>query len=104
MRSLVSQLQVELPRSGGPMGERGIGIAHTTILRWVQYYFPEFEKRWNRLAGPSAGRGGWMKRTSESRGAWMYLYLAVDKGGKTIDFYLSRKRDVKAAKAFCARR
>lgn len=24
--------------------------AHTTILRWVQRYVPEFEKRWNRFA------------------------------------------------------
>jgi len=27
------------------MGERGIELAHTTILRWVQRYVPEFERR-----------------------------------------------------------
>ena len=42
------------------MAERGIGVAHTTILRWVTRYVPEFEKRWNRFAqssGAAAGRG-----------------------------------------------
>ncbi len=34
------------------------------------------------------------------RGEWVYLYRAVDKGGKTVDFYLSRRRDVNASKAF----
>ena len=32
------------------LAERGIALAHTTILRWVQHYAPEFEKRWNRFA------------------------------------------------------
>jgi transposase-like protein len=27
------------------MAERGISLAHTTIMRWVQRYVPEFEKR-----------------------------------------------------------
>ena len=30
------------------MAERGIALTHTTILRWVQRYVPEFEKRWSR--------------------------------------------------------
>ena len=34
------------------MAERGIAITHTTILRWVQRYVPEFEKCWSRYARP----------------------------------------------------
>ena len=34
------------------------------------------------------------------RGEWTYLYRAVDKHGKTIDFYLSPTRSTKAAKRF----
>jgi hypothetical protein len=32
------------------MAERGISVTHTTIMRWIQRYVPEFEKRWNRFA------------------------------------------------------
>jgi len=34
------------------MSERGIALAHTTILRWVQRYVPQFEKRWCQYARP----------------------------------------------------
>ena len=30
------------------MAERVIKLSHTTILRWIIRYVPEFEKRWNR--------------------------------------------------------
>ena len=35
------------------MAERGLSLAHTTILRWVQRYTPEFVNRWNRFSTPT---------------------------------------------------
>jgi transposase-like protein len=32
------------------MAERGVTVSHSTILRWVQRYVPEFERRWGRYA------------------------------------------------------
>ena len=34
------------------MAERGIVVSHTTIMRWVLRYVPEYEKRWARYARP----------------------------------------------------
>ena len=34
------------------------------------------------------------------KGKWMYLYRAVDKYGKTLDFLLSQRRDKAAARRF----
>lgn len=34
------------------MAERNVDVAHSTILRWVQRYVPEFAKHWQRFARP----------------------------------------------------
>src|SRR5205085_9723660 len=82
------------------MTERGVDLAHTTILRWVQRYVPEFEKKWSRFARPV----GTSWRVDETyiriRGEWNYLYRAVDKQSYTVDFLLSEHRDIAAAKHF----
>ena len=82
------------------MSERGIRLSHTTILRWVQYYTPEFEKRWKRYARPVGGSWRMDETYVKVRGEWVYLYRAVDKAGKPADFFLSRQRDINAVKAF----
>jgi transposase-like protein len=82
------------------MTERGIVLAHTTILRWVQRYVPEFEKRWNRYARPVNGSWRCDETYIKVKGRWTYLYRAVDKYGQTVDFLLSERRDVAAAKRF----
>src|SRR6266481_7975442 len=82
------------------MAERGIVLAHTTILRWVQRYVPDFEKRWNHYAR-SVGDSWRVDETYlKVRGQWVYLYRAVDKEGRTVDFLLSKRRDVATAKRF----
>ena len=82
------------------MAERNVNLAHTTVMRWVQRYVPVFEKRWQKYAHPT----GTSWRVDETyirvKGKWTYLYRAVDKQGRTVDFLLSEKRDKAAAKRF----
>jgi transposase-like protein len=80
------------------MAERGVTLVHT--LRWAQRYVPEFVKCWNQYARPVGGSWRCDETYIKVKGRWTYLYRAVDKVGRTIDFYLSERRDVNAAKHF----
>lgn len=80
--------------------ERGLNVDHTTVFRWVQKYAPEFNKRIRphlKLAGASYRVDETYITVGKS---CKYLYRAVDKSGQTIEFLLSAKRDVSAAKRF----
>ncbi|RAS75599.1 IS6 family transposase [Priestia endophytica] len=82
------------------MEERGLSIAHTTIMRWVHQYGPELDKRVQRHLKQTNDSWRVDETYTKVKGQWMYLYRAVDSEGNTIDFYLSKSRDTKAAKRF----
>ncbi|MGG3524253.1 IS6 family transposase [Bacillus pseudomycoides] len=82
------------------MEERGLSVAHTTIMRWVHQYGPEFDKRIRRHLKQTNNSWRVDETYMKVKGKWMYLYRAVDSEGNTIDFYLSKSRNHKAAKRF----
>jgi transposase-like protein len=55
------------------MAERGLSMVHTTIMRWVHCYAPEFERRWNRFARPAGATWRVDETYVKIRGTWMYL-------------------------------
>ena len=67
------------------LGERGLSISHTTILRWVVRYAETCEKRWNRFERPVGGNWRVDETFVKVRGQLMYLYRAVDGQGNTLD-------------------
>jgi putative transposase len=83
------------------MQERGVFVDHSSINRWAIRFLPLLEKVFRRKYKCPVG-GSW--RMDETyikiNGAWKYLYRAVDKEGKTIDFLLRAKRDKTAAMRF----
>jgi len=82
------------------MHERGLDVDHSTVFRWVQRYAPEINKR-IRQHLKTSGTSYRVDETYIKVGkTYKYLYRAVDKEGQTIEFMLSAKRDVSAAKRF----
>ncbi len=63
------------------LAERGVNVDHSTIYRWVQRYAMD-------------------ETYVKVNGRWAYLYRAVDSRGRTVDFYLSSRRNSKAAYRF----
>ncbi len=82
------------------MRERGLEVDHTTVWRWVMRYAPEINKRLRphlKMTGASYRIDETYIKVGKS---CKYLYRAVDKEGQTIEFMLSAKRDISAAKRF----
>ncbi len=82
------------------MAERGLNIAHTTIMRWVHQFGPEFDKRIRRFLKPTTDSYRVDETYIKVKGQWKYLYRAVIlKGRRLILFYVVFKSRCASCKA-----
>lgn len=82
------------------MEERGVTVDHSTVSRWAIRFLPLLEKTFRKYKRPVGGSWRMDETYIQVKGVWKYLYRAVDRDGKTIDFLLTAKRDKAAAKRF----
>ena len=78
----------------------GVFVDHSSINRWAIRFLPLFEKVF-RKHKRQVGCGWGMDQTCiKVKGDWKYLYRAVNKAGRAVDFLLTTKRDKAAAQRF----
>lgn len=82
------------------LAERGVVVDHATLNRWVAKYASELAAVAQRRKAPTALSWRLDETYVKVRGAWCYLYRAVDRNGQTLDFKLSEHRDEAAALRF----
>src|SRR5271170_5030846 len=82
------------------MQERGVEVDASTIFRWVQRYAPELEKRIRWYQGYRSSSWRVDETYVKVGGQWKYLFRAVDKHGRLIDFMLLDRRNTCAAHRF----
>ncbi len=82
------------------LAERGITVDRSTVYRWAQKFGPELTNRAEKhLCRASVG---WHVDKTYIRvgGKWRYLWRAIDANSQMVDFRLTARRDMKAARAF----
>ena len=82
------------------MEERGVFVDHSSINRWAIRFLTLLEKVFRKHKRPVGGSWRMDETYIKVKGAWKYLYPAVDKEGKTVDFLLTARRDRAAALRF----
>lgn len=83
--------------------ERGVTVDHATLNRWVVKFAPLIAARAQSRKRSTANSWRMDKTYIKVKGRWTYLYRAVDRDGQTLDFMLSERRDLAAARRFFKR-
>jgi len=82
------------------LAERGIEVDHVTIYGWVQRFTPLLIDA-ARPCRHSVGDRWFVDETYvKVAGVWRYVYRAVDQHGQVIDVYVSKRRNLDAARRF----
>ena len=79
---------------------RGVSVDHSSINRWAVQFLPLLEHAFRKHKRPVGGSWRMDETYIKVKGVWKYLYRAVDKEGKTVDFLLTVRRDKVAALRF----
>ncbi len=80
--------------------ERGVVVDHFSINRWAIRFLLLLEKVFRNRKHGGSRRWRMDETYIKVNGTWKYLYRAVDKQGKTVDFLLTAKRDAAAVRRF----
>ncbi|WP_262268885.1 IS6 family transposase [Microvirga yunnanensis] len=91
---------ISYPDLAEMMQERGVEADPSTSFRWVQRYAPDIEKRVRRYQGHRTGSWRVDETYVRVSGKWKYLFRAVDKHGRLVDFMLFDCRNTRAAYRF----
>lgn len=80
--------------------KQGIEVGHVTIYRWVQRLAPLLITA-ARPCRHAVGNHWFVDETYvKVSGIWRYVYRAVDQHGQVIDVFVSKRRNIPAARTF----